>query len=335
MGAVNQSDLTLLDLASRMEGNAPARTIIELMNKNNQLLDDMTFEECNQGTHHVTTQRVDIPDGTWRKLNKGVARSKSVTAQIKDEVAMLEAESLVDEKLLSLSGNRAKTLMTESKPYIEGISQQFVRQVVYGTRTDPEKFPGLIDRYGSLSSADGGANPVASSDNVIDGGGTGSTNTSIWIVGWGDDKIHGIYPKGSKAGIDMKDTGTQRVLDENGDSYLANSTRFMMDGGLAVRDWRFAVRICNIDVALLTKDASTGADVLDLLIQGVERMYNLSGKNAIYCNRLISTYLRRQMVNRPGTLLSLEQIAGKKVVAFDGIPVRRLDEITSNEEAVA
>lgn len=335
MSAVGNESLTMVDLASRMENGEPAKEIIELQNKMGDLAQFMPFEECNQGNVHVTTQRVGLPEGTWRKLNQGVQPTKSQTAQVKDECAMLEAESVVDQKLLKLSRNPQRTLLIESMAHLEGMKNQVNEQFIYGTRANPERFPGLVDRFNNLSSADSGTDPQPTSDNVINGGGTGSTNTSLWIVGFGPGKVHGLYPANSKAGISITRKPDERVLDGNGGSYIADCTRYQQDLGFSVPDWRFVVRICNIDVALLTKDAGSGPDVIDLLIQGVERIHNLSGRTVILGNRVIGTWLRRQMLNRPGTLLSLEDFAGKRFVSFDGIPYVRMDEIVNTEEAVA
>ncbi len=35
---------------------------------------------------------------------------------------------------------------------------------------------------------------------MIKGGGSGDDNTSVWLVVWGPNTIHGIYPKGSMPG---------------------------------------------------------------------------------------------------------------------------------------
>jgi hypothetical protein len=334
MPSVGNESLTLVDVASRTEGGKQAKAIAEILNQKNQILDDLPFIECNDGMRNISTQRTGIPEATWRKLNSGVGRAKSQTAQISDSCGMLSIYSLVDDKLLQLSRDRAKTLLNESKPFLEGINQQFVEQLIYGTAANPERFPGLVERYNALSAADGGSNAVPSSDNVINGGGAGSTNTSIWVLGFGEDKIHGIYPAGSKAGLNMKDKGVETVLDDANNEYEANRTLFEFDVGLAVRDWRHGVRIANVDVAALTADAGSGADLVNLLIQAVERIEETSGA-VIYCNRTIRTLLRLHMANRPNAHLSWEMMAGKKVMTFDECPVRRVDQLLSTEAAVA
>lgn len=331
MAVVGTSNLTMLDLASRMEDGSVAKNIIELQSKTNEVLDDMVMVECNNGSGHITTVRTGIPDATWRLLNYGVNQTKSTTAQIKDSCGQLENYSTVDSKLVKLSGDPGALLMSEAKPIIEGMGQQLAQTIFYGNTTvNPERFMGLAPRFNSLSAESG--------DNIINGGGAGATNTSIWLVVWGDDSVHGIYPKGTQAGIQQEDLGEQTVYDVNGNPYQAKRSHYEQNAGLCVRDWRQVVRVANVNTTTLVKNSATGADILDLMVQALETAKSLSsGKAAFYCNRTVRGWLRRQMMNRTSSLLSLDEVAngGRKVLGFDGIPVRRVDALLNTEATVS
>lgn len=112
---------------------------------------------------------------------------------------------------------------------------------------------GLSPRYNALSGFD-------CAENVLDFGGTGGANTSIWLCGWGEDTLHGIFPKGSQAGLQIKDLGEQTLLDDNGGHYQGYRSHFKWDCGLSLRDWRYAVRICNIDTASFADIINGSAD---------------------------------------------------------------------------
>jgi hypothetical protein len=330
MAAVGNTYVTLADLASRMEQGSVAKSIIELLNEQNEALDDIPWVECNDGSGHKTTVRTGIPSGTWRKLNYGVAQSKSTTAQVRDACGMLENYSTIDAALVKMAKDQAAFRLSESKPIIEGMNQEFMSTLIYGdTAQNPEKFMGLAPRFNALSG-------VQSADNVINGAGVGSDNTSIWLVVFGENSVHGIYPEGTKAGLEQKDLGEQTVYDASNNPYQAFRSHFQWFPGLSVRDWRQVVRIANIDVSDLTKNAATGADLLDLMVQALEKVHNLNmGKPVFLVNRTIRSFLRRQMMNRSNLLLSMEEVAGKKVLAFDGVPVRRCDAILDTEAAVS
>lgn len=326
MATVGASNPTIADVAKRLDPGGKIDKIVELLNETNEILDSMTWIEGNLPTGHLTTVRSGLPTVTWRMLNYGVPQSKSRTVQVTDAVGMLEAYAEVDKDLADLNGNTAAFRLSEDRSFIESMSQEMSDTLFYGnTDTDPEEFLGLSYRYNALSGADSAAN-------ILNGGGTGSDNTSIWLVIWGPNTIHGIYPKASKAGLQMRDLGEVTLEDAAGGKFQGYRSHYQWKAGLSLRDWRYVVRIANIDVSALTKDASAGADLIDLLQQCVEIPPNLNmGRPVFYVNKTIRSFLRRQITNKSNVNLTLENFAGRKVVAFDGIPMNRSDSILLTE----
>lgn len=323
------SNPTLLDVASRMEEGAVAKQIVEILSEKNEIIEDATWLECNDGSNHKTTIRSGLPTGTWRELYKGVQPEKSKTTQVKDSCGMLETYSNIDKSLIDISGDPAGFRLSEERGFIEGLNQTFADTLFYGnTKTNPEKFMGLAPRFSSKSAENG--------QNIIDAAGTGSDNTSIWLMVWGPLTAHCIYPKGSKAGLNQSDKGQVTQTESDGSMFEVMRSHYKWDQGFSLRDWRYVVRVANIDVSDLTKNAASGADICDLMVQALEKVQDLtSGRAAFYVNRTISSYLRRQMLNKANALINIEDIGGKKVMTFGGVPVRRCDAILNTEAAVA
>lgn len=330
MGTLSTTNPTLADLTSRLTADGKIDPmIVEMLSETNEVLDDMVLIEANGFTEHKTTVRSGLPGGTWRKLNYGVQPEKSRTVPVKDSMGMLETYAEVDMTLLNLNGNSASWLMSEERAFIEGLNQTMASTVFYGDSSlDPEKFMGLAPRYSSLS--------AENAINIIDAGGTGSDNASIWLVVWGQNTCHGIYPKGSPAGLQVRDLGEHTLLDANNGRYQGHRTHYKWDNGLTLRDWRYVVRIANIDVSDLTKNAASGADIIDLMSQAVELIPNLGmGRPAFYMPRKLRSFLRRQIANKvAASTLTMEEVGGKKVVAFDGVPCRRTDALLLTEARV-
>jgi hypothetical protein len=248
--------------------------------------------------------------------------------QVKDSLGMLETYAEVDKALADLNGNSAAWRLSEDYAFIEGMNKTMASTLFYGdTGVDPEKFMGLAPRYNSTAAQNG--------SNIIKAGGSGADNTSVWLIVWGPNTCHGLYPKGSQAGLQARDLGEDTLTDAAGGRYQGYRTHYKWDMGLTLRDWRYVVRICNIDLSDLTKNASTGADLIDLMIQALEIIPNMSmGRPVFYCSRTVRSFLRRQILNKNNVNLTFENVSGERVLSFDGVPVRKTDALLETEAVV-
>ena len=172
---------------------------------------------------------------------------------------------------------------------------------------------------------------------VLNGGGTGTTNTSIWFVGWGEKGTHLIYPKGSKAGLQHENIGEEAAYDADRNEFRVYKDHFSWDIGMCVRNYKTCARIANIDTTKLGTDDA--ADLIELMIKAYHRVKKhtkLSGaKLVIYVNETIETYLHLQAMNKTNVRLSLDEAAGEPVLKFLGIPVKCCDAILDTEDKVA
>jgi hypothetical protein len=329
MAALAANNPTLLDVAKRLDPDGKIAAIVEILNAVNPVLNDLTFIEGNLPTGHRTTIRTGLPTPTWRKLYGGVQPTKSTTVQVTDSCGMLEAYAEVDKALADLNGNTAAFRLSEDAAHIEAMSQEMASTLFYGNEgTEPEAFTGLAPRYNSKS--------AQNADNIIDAGGTGSDNTSIWLCVWGPQTGHGIYPKGSIAGLQMTDKGQVTVenVDGNGGRMEAYRTHYRWDAGLTIRDWRYFVRIANIDVSDLDTVANT-KNIINWMIQASERIPELGkGRAAFYMNRRLREKLRLGILEKISSNLSWETVSGERVMTFDDIPVRRTDALVNTEARV-
>lgn len=323
---------TLLDLAKRSDPDGKIANIVEILNTTNEVLEDMVWVEGNLPTGHRTTIRTGIPAPTWRKLYGGVQPTKSTTKQITDNTGMLEAYAEVDKALADLNGNTAAWRLSEEAPHIEGMNQEMAQTLFYGNEGDePEAFTGLAPRFNDKLAANG--------DNIIDGGGSGTDNASIWLVVWGPNTAHGIVPKGSTAGLQMEDKGQVTIenIDGQGGRMEAYRSHYRWDAGLTVRDWRYIVRIGNIDRSELTASGATGAVLSDLMFEAMDRIPNLAaGRAAFYMDRSLLTKLRQQSSKAvAGSTLTVDMVGGVPLTSFHGVPLRRTDALSGDEALVA
>jgi hypothetical protein len=322
---------TLLDWAKRLDPGGKIDTIVELLAQTNEMLQDMSWREGNLPTGHRVTIRTGLPTVYWRMLNQGIPPSKSTTAQVDEQAGMLEAWSEVDIDLAMLNGNTAAFRLSEAKAFIEAMNQEAQSTIIYGNGgIAPEEFTGLAPRYSAISGA-------TNAENIVDAGGTGSDNTSIWLVAWGEDTVYGIFPNGSRAGLQHNDYGEVTVevtAGVAGARMRALQERYQWKLGLVVKDWRYVVRIANIDVSDLA--GGTPPDLISAMEQAEEMIPNQLGRPVFYVNRRVSRYLRKQVRTAVGQGggLTYENVSGRRILMFGTTPIRKVDAILNTEARV-
>lgn len=333
MAVLASQYLTLADTRKRKDPNDQVAAIIEQLAQTNSVIPDATTIECNDGSSHLTSVRTGLPTATWRQLYQGVQPTKSTTAQVRDTVGMAEAWSEIDSKLVEMDADPAGLRLSEASAFLEGMNQAMESTVFYGDQaTAPAKFTGFAPRFNSLS--------AANASQIVDAGGTGSDNTSIWLVGWSPQTVSLLFPRGSQAGLQREDKGKGVKTNADGSLYDVHREKFTWDIGLTVRDWRFISRVANIDVSDLSPTAGTGANLMDQLVTAYWRLHRrrlMGGKFAIYCNATVMEFLDKQSRRANSNVqLTWSEANGdsEPVLNFRGMPIRQSDAILNTEARV-
>ncbi|QGT52262.1 major capsid protein [Vibrio phage MZH0603] len=331
MATLGNSFIDLIDIYKMQDGRGQFNPVIEMLMEMNPILEDAIAVECNKGSTHLHTVRTGLPSVTWGRLYQGIPNSKGRTAQVEDTTGFVEGLSTIDKRLLDLSTNEGAVRLSEAQAYLESMSQEVASKIFYGdTASDPEEFMGLAPRFNDLSASNG--------NQIIDAGGTGSDNTSIWFVTWGDNQCNLLYPKGTQAGVQREDMGEQRVTDSNGNAYYAKEEKFTWHVGMAVKDWRYVSRIANIDVSNMQGGSVALYDFMRKAYYQLQNRRVAGGKIAIYCNRDVLEALDALAVNQGASdnfvRLKPMEIEGKEVMTYRGIPIRETDALLNSEARV-
>lgn len=332
MAILSTGALTLADWAKRLDPEGRVPVVAELLSQSNEVLEDAVFMEGNLPTGHRVVIRTGLPTVYWRAINQGIPTSKSTTAQVDEACGMLEAYSEVDKDLAELNGNTAQFRLSEDNAFLEAMNQTMASTLFYGNpANDPKQFLGLATRYSSTSAGNG--------QNILKGGGSGSANTSIYLVVWGENSVFCPFPKGSKAGLIHEDLGLNTVWDSNQARYQAYRTHYQWKNGLVVKDWRYVVRIANIDTTITNNNLA--ADLIALMSRGLDRIPNLAmGRPVFYMNRTVYSILRLQALNKSNYALSVEKGltqfgTSASWLSFNGVPLRRVDQLLNTESTVS
>jgi hypothetical protein len=342
---------TLIDIAKSYGPDGNVATVAELLNQSNEIIQDMNFIEGNLPTGHKGVVRVGLPTVSFRQFYKGVAVSKSGRATIEDVCAMLEGRNEIDKALADLNGNAAAFRMSEALAFVESMNQSFSQAIFYqDTAANKDAILGLSNRYNSKSATSG--------QNILDAGGSSTNNTSIWLVVWGPNTVTGIYPKGSKAGLTQEDLGVIDAFDASNNRFRAYAERWEWKFGLHVKDWRYAVRIANINTSDLTGQTGTQATtaatwINKLMIKALARIPSMGmGRAAFYANRTVKEMLAVGALDKSQNALSFEaavnqygqvtpgSVAGAGTgiqggtLKFQGVPVRTVDQLLATEAQI-
>lgn len=339
MAELGLQNPSLVDVLSRTDPDGNVSTIIEVAEHSDPILQDAIFTQCNDGTTHQHVIRTGYPEPVERKFNEFVPSVKSETAIIRDVPVQFEAFPWVDKALADVRGNATAWRASEQIAVTMGFSKKIARNVIYGSDNTGSTFVGWHARYSDPTTASG--------RNLFDAGGVGSNNTSIIAVTWGPRGAQMIYPEGSAAGYIHNDLGDTVRQKDDGSSMRVYMDHNKWDTTLTLGDWRSGGRICNIDVSNLTKDAASGADLLDLMIDleesldtsaavGIDMMTGelVRGKTVFYCSRTVAKFLRKQALSKASNTVRYEEVAGRRTVMWGDYEVKRLDAISDAEAVV-
>lgn len=334
MATLTSGQLTLADWAKRLDPSGKIPKVAELLSQSNEILEDAVFMEGNLPTGHRVVIRTGLPSVYWRSINQGVPVSKSTTAQVDEACGMLEARSHMDVELYNLNGAKADVRLSEDFAFLEAMNQAQASTMFYGNpASDPRQYLGLAPRYSAISGA-------GNAQNVISGGGGSTNNTSIYLVVWGENTVFCPFPKGTMAGLEHRDLGEIPVQDSNGNYYQALASLYNWKNGMVVKDWRYVVRICNINTANLVAESSA-ADIVKLMSRALDRIPNLgAGRASFYMNRTVYSMLRIQALNKSANAIAIEQGLNQfgtptRWATFEGVPLRRCDQLLNTEATVS
>ncbi|WP_179504352.1 MULTISPECIES: major capsid protein [unclassified Sphingomonas] len=337
MAILGTSYWNLIDVLKA--SNDSTGDVVEALTQLTPFMKDANVITCNSGTEHRSSIRTGLPSVSWGALYQGIAQSKGNYSEVKDTTGFVEGLSSVDERLLNLKPKEAAKLrLVEGQGFLESIAQTVESAIWYSdVKVNGKQFHGLAPRYNSLSNA-----------NVVNGGGSGSDNTSIWMVTHGDMQTSIITPENVPASVQREDMGRQRVLDASGNPYYVKEEKFSQHIGLCVKDWRFNGRLANIDVS----DVIAGTVAVNPLLRKLyyrlqgRRAYKMEregqvspGRTVIYMNKTMLEALDAESTNgRSGVdnfvRLTPMEIQGEEVMTWRGMPIRETDALLNTETLV-
>ena len=341
--------------------------IIFAMAEVNTMFLDCPYMQMNYDLVHKVNVTASMPEVHYRDNNEAIPSGKSVTEQRTFTTARFESKSEMDEMAAEVGGpERLKfNRWYQGKQHVQAHSQALADLFIDGSPTLPDnagtqgddqnyrKVKGFNDYLHTLDTDVATSNQIISFDSVE----SGEALTSIYLVFWGPQACHGIYDKGSYAGLRRIDHGKQMIVGKiptrfgsgGGEvgSFQGYREQYITSHGLVVADTRQLGMVTNINTItpgrVKTDPGGTGAgfdatlevkDILDAMIQLTYRIESLqNGRGVWYCNRTIMQALHRAALNKVtiGGGLNFMNYGGQMVSSFLGFPIRQQDAIPNTQ----
>lgn len=319
MANVTQNDYNLVDVTKSLAPDQKSfLNTVNLIAKKNDFLDDVRWEEGIGLTSHLIGQIVSMPDITESADNQGYGTGKDEVINVDEFACEIGSNNPIDVRTLMRSPNPREFRSRKDDSHIVAHGEKLVERVFSGNRkTNPLQIDGLYNRNfwaGSISS--NGAYQLSA------GGISGADMFDAWVIRHGEDAFKMWYPRGSKAGINIEDKGELPVLDAAGKMYFAQVTHFDWKFGLGIYDPRNIVRVSNI------KPSDSAQKLEETLVRAINRM---RGENdiVIYLPSEVYTQLDILAMNKTNAVYTKEDVFGRKVTTFRGVPVRKVEFLDS------
>lgn len=336
MAVVGNDVFTLAEYKSRTDANGKIQPIVELLERQDEMVDDIPWMTANLPDRHKTTVRAGLPTISHRRFNKGIAATRSATAQVEFNMCQAAARTELDVDLAALGGNPGAVRLSEAQPHMQAMVQTVADTFIYGDpvanpTTDDDKIAGLSYYFKDNTTAN-------TKDHVITAGGSGSDLSSLWIIAFGQDTVCGIVPPGLPMGLQHRDLGEGDAFDSNNYRFRAYMDEYKWNYGLCIRDWRAIVRIANIDVSDLVSTAANQQALSNYVIQGLSKIPAQHRSRAkIYGNSTVLTAweLGVRADVKAGGGFTFDNHGGQEVTSFRGRPVRTTNAITVSETTIS
>lgn len=332
-------DNTQYTLANAMTSTTPDGALLEVINtveKENEIIGRLPWFAANKPFENLSARTTKVFEPSARVANEGAVEGVNDKEQVIDTLIHYETLIKPDELILRAINDAAQWYADEINFTAQGFSNAFADQIISGdSLDDPGKtIDGLAKRYNNL--------PASATDKtdrnytVVSGGGSGSDNTSIYLVGVGKKGVHGIYLKNGTSGLTINRKGRELVTASNGGQYYAETTQMTWDVGLVATNYRAAGRICNIDVSDLSADASTGANLSNVMID-LQTKVKVMGLTPYWLvNDTIHIYFHQQASNKANAqIMWNKDDRGDMKLFFGGIQLIKMDSIGVAEATIS
>jgi hypothetical protein len=332
MTTLGTNRLNYADILRRQKPDGTMAIIAEPLNQMNGLWGDLRWVVGDLPGGAMSTARTSLPAFSTLNPNGTATTTKSTTGQLMEPTMWITALSEVHDMVARYGGDVAAVRASEATAFGESAKQSAVGKMLSANgSTTPGDINGILTRYNATSNVNGG-------NIVLCGALAGQTDCmSILFVQHGEGLFEAFYPKGSMAGLEIRDHGMRVSEPSSTTRKVVWTEEWLLGFGIKIPNYKAVVRLANIDKSLLV--GGTGADLFDKMTMGwhlLPRNVGSSGRG-IYMNTTTRMMLDIQARNdvQAGGGIKFENVGGELVETFRGIPINLEDQLTEAESVVS
>jgi len=328
VGTTTMTDI--LNSYSSQDGMANYLYVANILARKLPLLQHLPMVASNQVMSEIVSRVKSMGSASTRNFNEYVSPSAAHREPFTERIMMVDDWSQVDAALYDIQNDPEAWRSDEDSIKVEGMSQTVEDMVLNGNlSTDPSGLQGILTRF-NLSTGRPNDDSTARY-NVQLAGGSDSDVASVIFIETGRGKVYGIYPKNSKAGLDIQNKGkvTSETSDGLMDVYRTHLQWFL---GLVIKDERCVQLIRNIKV-------SGSSNIFDSGMASSAMRRLPSGGQAPGTIMLVSPSIMDQMDqmadDKQNVKYEPNEAFGGMVTKYKGIPVYVAEMLDETETAIS
>jgi len=321
-------------IPERAKGSSDGKTMLPIIDVLNYAMDDFFMDapakEASDGLYHRFRRLTSVPSGTARAFYQGVAATRVTTQPVLEPVGLMESRSEVDTDEIDTLVNGTEERRARDMGNLKGLGKSILGQFVSGSKGAGDQIDGIETRLSSTVSS--------TALNVKSAGGS-TALTSILVVEWDlNEGCFLAYPpgfaKGSTYGIQVVNRGQEKCFDGSSNPYYSYVTQFKAWYAFCCANELKVGRVANVESSITSTYGFAAA--IEPLIQILEECKFNYQNTRIYVNETIGAQITNEARQVSNHLWGTEEIFGRKVRTFQGIPIRVIDRtiLTNAESAI-
>ena len=330
------TEYTMIEVAKGIGAKGNQLALVDTLSQRTPMLEEGYWVEADDFLSHHFMQALTEPVGVDTIVNVGVGWDVYTETPVTELIQGLEDYFRIDMRILKKRTDPQKYLKQQIDAFVRALTKTFHDRVLYGNYTansavgvgpsttiggaSAARIQGLMARFNTIAT-----NPWY---NVITNAGTGANSqASTLALKWGEDGVFFVYPHGGQNFIEVEDLGQILVYDSNRNPYTAYVVHFIISFGLCVADPRNVQRVANITTSAYWAPTPQ-LKALGQMPDGLERA-------VLYVPRFVYTYMQIDALLGTNKFYTKEEVWGHQQDMFQGVPVRMLERMATNEAIVA